>query len=525
MQRKLCIETLQQRKLLAGDPIDVLDRAAVVAAYKQQYKPFVDVPVEWTGDVATCNAGTTSERTLDASLKVLNYIRNMSGLQSVSLDPNLNDKAREAALMMQAQGQLSHHPDSTWACYSEDGDAAAGKSNLFLGVTGPRAIVGYVEDRGRSNIAVGHRRWIQYPYTDRMGSGSTSNANALYVIGTGGVDQDAPEWVSWPPQGYVPTELVFPRWSVSHKEGDFQNANVQMSIAGQSVPITIHPVSNGFGLNTLVWEPLNAIDFGGAEEISIEISVTDVLIEGDTRSLKYEVMPIHPGPTVQTIQAARDDRFGTSYEKEFFFNLLANDDLEHEGWNPVPSTSIEAVVVDPPDNGRLSPALNSPGVLFYKPSPGFFGVDEFTYRMSNVAEGRVSNVATTRIFVLANSNSPWQNPRQMTDANFDGETTALDALLIVNLLDRHGASSVQLQVDDPTETFPLYFVDVNGNGVVSATDALDVINQLDLQRSGSSESIMLADSELVLLDWKPKTCSQTKSHLLYQWYDAHPAIF
>ena len=61
---------------------------------------------------------------------------------------------------MSAEGSLSHFPDPGWACYTADGAAAASKSNLSLGESGPTAVDGLMDDFGASNLAVGHRRWI-----------------------------------------------------------------------------------------------------------------------------------------------------------------------------------------------------------------------------------------------------------------------------------------------------------------------------------------------------------------------------
>jgi hypothetical protein len=90
-------------------------------------------------------------------------------------------------------------------------------SNLYLGVFGPDAMLGYVHDPGGNNSAVGHRCWLLYPLIQQMGTGDIppasnhSAANAHWVF-------DLPRsypatrdtFVVWPPPGYVPYSLIFP---------------------------------------------------------------------------------------------------------------------------------------------------------------------------------------------------------------------------------------------------------------------------------------------------------------------------
>lgn len=71
----------------------------------------------------------------------------------------------------------------------------------------------------------------------------------------------------------------------------------------------------------------------------------------------------------------------------------------------------------------------------------------------------------------------WQNPLRPTDVNGDGWTTPLDALLIINILNRFGAQPVVelAQRDD----LPVYDYDVDGDADVTAADVLVVIRWLN----------------------------------------------
>ncbi len=70
--------------------------------------------------------------------------------------------------------------------------------------------------------------------------------------------------------------------------------------------------------------------------------------------------------------------------------------------------------------------------------------------------------------------APLQHEEQPEDVNEDGLVTALDALLIINDLNRHGARSLA-----DSENPPRHLIDVDGDGYASAVDALLVINRLN----------------------------------------------
>lgn len=248
---------------VAVDP-DPADRESMRRGYLEILEPAMQVPIGWTGDLATCDAGAPSSAALTATHTAINYFRDLVGVDPVLLDRTLSRKAQEAALMMARNGSLSHNPPSTWHCYSADGYEGARRSNLHLGYAGATAIAGYMVDPGAGNTAAGHRRWIMDPRQTRMGSGSVkvpggswnTTSDALYVLDSSSwqaVPADTPDFLPWPVAGYFPGQLEpNGRWSLSGKGAvDFSAATV--TVDGSSNGITVHPVENGYGLNTLVW--------------------------------------------------------------------------------------------------------------------------------------------------------------------------------------------------------------------------------------------------------------------------------
>jgi RHS repeat-associated protein len=84
----------------------------------------------------------------------------------------------------------------------------------------------------------------------------------------------------------------------------------------------------------------------------------------------------------------------------------------------------------------------------------------------------------------------WQNPARPTDVNNDMAVSPLDALLVINELNREGSRDLGVRPHQLAR-----YLDTNGDGSVSAIDALRVINQLNrsdnlspVRTEGESES-------------------------------------
>jgi hypothetical protein len=280
------------------------DRQESLTFYLQQYLSSEGVPVNWTGDHDTCNAGNTGQDFRDAVLRRINYFRVMAGMPAVTFKDEYDRKAQKAALMMSVNHDLSHSPTPDWFCYSSDGAQAAGSSNLCLGAMGWDAISVYVLEGG----VVGHRRWILYPQTKEMGTGDIPNtqnhpaANALWVFDSnmwGPRPTTRNEFVAWPPPGYVPYQVVNDHWSFSYPQADFSIATVTMASGGVNVSVALEPVLNGYGENTLVWIPFGLS--GGTwprptVDTTYTVNIQNAIISGWNRDFTYDVVIFDPTP-------------------------------------------------------------------------------------------------------------------------------------------------------------------------------------------------------------------------------------
>ncbi len=98
---------------------------------------------------------------------------------------------------------------------------------------------------------------------------------------------------AWPPPGYVPYLVVYPRWSFSYDEADFSHASVTMTYGEHEVPLTLLPAADGYGENTIVWEPHISLARPEADQW-YTVRVRNVVIEGIVHHFTYVVILFDP---------------------------------------------------------------------------------------------------------------------------------------------------------------------------------------------------------------------------------------
>jgi hypothetical protein len=243
------------------------DREASLQFYRTHYLMSGLVSQTWTGDAARCDPGETDPAFRQAIQRRLNYYRGMAGLALVTLNDEYNRKAQQAALITTING-LSHKPSTAARCYTAEGAQAATNSHLYIGRFGPAAIDGYIQDHDEGfneNYHVGHRRWILLPQLQVMGTGDIAGSetifptNALWVVDATMRDPRPATrdgFVAWPPPGYVPYTVVYPRWSFSYPEADFSRATVHMRRGDAQIEVAVEALYEWKPTEpTLVWIP------------------------------------------------------------------------------------------------------------------------------------------------------------------------------------------------------------------------------------------------------------------------------
>ncbi|EXJ11786.1 Cysteine-rich secretory protein family protein [Nitrincola nitratireducens] len=308
----MCLATPLMAVDFKGHFFDVSDREQVRQFYNTVYRSSDGVLANWTGSIESCDAGRVSEAYEAATLRRINWYRAFAGVPStIVLDETYSRKAQETALLLSANNTLTHFPTSDMRCYSAAGDEGAQKSNLTYGQAGAGSVKNQFEDYGSSNKSVGHRRWLLYPFTQKMGVGNVvpespnPRIGAVWVLDPPNLASwgaPRPEtreaFVAWPPPGFIPYPLVYPRWSFTYPNADFSDAQVTLFRNGEAHPLMLEPYEVGAGENTLVWIPSPYKDGDRwqsvAEDEQYEVIIDGVRIAGALQTFNYSVTIFDP---------------------------------------------------------------------------------------------------------------------------------------------------------------------------------------------------------------------------------------
>lgn len=302
--------------------INTYSRAEVAAAYANKWLPATASPINWTGEADTCQAGTESADSLAKGAQAINFYRGLAGLDSISLTSSQNTLAQQTALLMEANGQISHNPDSSWKCYTAQGAQGASTSNLHGGGgyyyidSAGTPIKAYMDENGATNGPVGHRRWVLNPSTVTMGMGTTKGFNALNVTGAPtDTSRTNPTMISFPNSGYFPQQLEpNGKWSVSSAQGvDFSGATVSVKDSnGTSLGVIPLSTAEGYGPNTISFQVQGLSYATGTNEADYNVTVSNMKKNNLPFAYSYtvrlfdgtvstsSVVPSDPMPTLPT---------------------------------------------------------------------------------------------------------------------------------------------------------------------------------------------------------------------------------
>jgi hypothetical protein len=244
----------------------------------------------WSGSIASCDAGDVSAAGRDNALKLVNLYRFLVGMPAVTHEATRNERAQACALLVHANGQLSHNPPPSWDCYTELGADGAGSSNIAStpGVTGVDL---YIADPG-NDTTMGHRRWILSGGIGPIGLGSTDGYSCMQVIGGSGNTQVP--FVAFPSPGVFPSGAMTASfasvdqtgWTVQSSQIDLTGASVTVTDGGQDMPVDVVHLQQGYGdtwalrFNPQGWTTQAGHTYavsvtGGSQPIDYEVEVVD----------------------------------------------------------------------------------------------------------------------------------------------------------------------------------------------------------------------------------------------------------
>lgn len=245
--------------------VNAQSRQDVIALWNTVYRPMMNVPTGWQGNIASGNAGTTTDEFKDAVLSRLNWYRAMAGVSAqCDIDYDWSRKCQEAALVMDAlpyqEGVNPHLLHPSWRWYTADAAWAASRSNFSFGDPQVTTVDAFIEDYGATNYSVGHRSGALTESMDRLGVGAAGRSMYTTVLGGTSYTPRPPRdgFIAWPPKGYVPYSTTYPRWSFeiprtvlaanNYLSIDPSHADVTVTCNGRTVPCTIE-----YRLGTLVF--------------------------------------------------------------------------------------------------------------------------------------------------------------------------------------------------------------------------------------------------------------------------------
>ncbi len=244
----------------------------------------------WTGAVASCDPGTYEAPGPEDALRQVNLYRWLADLPEVGLDPDKSADAQACALMMHANDTIEHVVPESWECWTREGAAAAGLSNLAT-TSAVQSVDLYMTDNGVPNL--GHRRWLLSNSLGPIGVGSTSRYSCLHVLG--GEGDARARWVAWPPPGEVPVQALHIEgwldvdsagWSLQSDYIDVRRGEVTVMRNGTRLSVSTWVLDAGYGSSfglgirpvgwrTAVGETYEVTVTGLAEAITWSFTVVD----------------------------------------------------------------------------------------------------------------------------------------------------------------------------------------------------------------------------------------------------------
>ena len=101
-------------------------------------------------------------------------------------------------------------------------------------------------------------------------------------------------------------------------------------------------------------------------------------------------------------------------------------------------------------------------------------------RLVRIKASMAGNVSTISPLVLLDSiNDGWHNSSDMYDVDGDGGLSPLDALMLVNEINRDGVRRLDSNSELDQQ---LAFVDVNEDGRLDPLDVLAIVNEINRRR-------------------------------------------
>ncbi|GHH56649.1 CAP domain-containing protein [[Pseudomonas] boreopolis] len=297
--------------------LPLLSASFLISPLQAAVPAAIALPYQVRPDIPTCEPGRLSEATRQRVLDLVNQLRTLHGLAPVAYAPQLQAQADAAALVMAANGALSHMPAPDWRCASPLAQQGARTSLLYGGAVSPLPAMGSADDivarwlSDTNNLVadgLGHRRWLLDPFLREvafawvagpLANGMQSGAAALRLERGSNAEplREGGEVVAWPvgdypgryfdPNAWLSFSLLVDpsRPGGANHEVDYRQARVQVRDPdGNVLPLLALRYDNEYyGLpNNLQFRVA-----GLRPGIRYDVVVDGVGVAGELREFRY----------------------------------------------------------------------------------------------------------------------------------------------------------------------------------------------------------------------------------------------
>lgn len=262
-------------------------------------------------EVDRCIPGDPSEHEKQKVLDRLNYIRSLHGLGPVFYDSKDDIYTAECSVLIAANKALSHTPDNSWECYSENAYTGCNSSNIFVtwgnhdlsGFDSADIVDAFMTDEDVDTL--GHRRWFIDPWLAHISFGRADDydnfvvGSAIRVINEDEQDisKSGLEFVAYPFENY-PKKLyndnVMMSFSVIRDASYKWNNGKNINLASAAIAI-IGPDNKALKVKNILFDtdgygvPNNLRWFaeGVQPNVKYNVTVTNIIIDNVSREFQY----------------------------------------------------------------------------------------------------------------------------------------------------------------------------------------------------------------------------------------------
>ena len=235
-------------------PMNPLEQRTEAEVCARWISDRVQAQPEWIPTPASndpCDLGSVPEEAMSNAVRRTNLYRWLAGLAPVGIDAGRVAQQQACAVLLHGLGHLDHHPPANAPCYTPEGAAGAGSSNLAFGAGLADSVGLYVSDRGVASL--GHRLWVLNPSMRVTAFGYRPQFSCMYSFST--EQAHAAEYVAWPPPGFVPAQAAQGRWHVAfYNLQPPQSLEVAISLdGGPEAPAVTTRLDSGYGRSRAVF--------------------------------------------------------------------------------------------------------------------------------------------------------------------------------------------------------------------------------------------------------------------------------